>query len=150
MNFKKEQLKEVTTVDKVTDLVIFEKGDSTPKRIKKTNFDSTASSILGYTSYVALVSQAFASAPTAKVLHNDLGGTPVWGYSSQGLYTLDLADAWVADKTAIIVSQSDGTVVMSGFRDTASRLYFVSTDTATQVAVNSYYNDTLVEIRVYN
>ncbi len=35
MNFKKEQLKEVTTTDKITDILVFEKGSSEPKRIKR-------------------------------------------------------------------------------------------------------------------
>lgn len=109
----------------------------------------TASQNVGYSSYVALVSQAGTNAPTAVILSNTLSGTPTWGYSGLGAYTLTLTGAWILDKTAINVTQSDQTAIFTGNRVNANQINIDTTDTSTQVADNGYLNKTMIEIRVY-
>ena len=56
--------------------------------------------------YRALVSQAGTAAPTATVLENTLGGTPVWTRASIGTYSLTLAGAFPATRTFLNHSES--------------------------------------------
>lgn len=49
--------------------------------------------------YVVLLTQSGTSAPTATVLWNNLGGTPVWSYVSTGVYRLTLTGAFASSKT---------------------------------------------------
>lgn len=54
--------------------------------------------------YRALISQSGASAPTATVLVNSLGGTVVWTRFSAGLYFGTLTGAFPAGKTFLLMS----------------------------------------------
>ncbi len=47
-----------------------------------------------YKVYAALVSQTGTSAPTAVILENTLGGTPVFSYVSEGEYRMTLSGAF--------------------------------------------------------
>jgi hypothetical protein len=51
--------------------------------------------------YEALLTQTGTNAPVATVLKNTLGGTPTWGYSSAGRYTLTLLNTFTVGKTCI-------------------------------------------------
>lgn len=57
-----------------------------------------------YTKYVALVTQSGISAPSATVLENTLGGTPVWTRDSTGQYHLTLAGTFISNKTFATVN----------------------------------------------
>jgi hypothetical protein len=57
-----------------------------------------------YKVYTALLTQTGISAPTANILENTLGGVPVLGYVSTGIYTITLANAFKIGKTAIPTS----------------------------------------------
>jgi hypothetical protein len=59
---------------------------------------------LPYKVYTALLTQTGISAPTANILENTLGGVPVLGYVSTGIYTITLAKAFKIGKTAIPTS----------------------------------------------
>jgi len=58
----------------------------------------------GVETYVALLTQTGTSAPVATVLRNDLDGTVVWSYVSPGVYRATLAGAFLADKTAVLIT----------------------------------------------
>lgn len=55
--------------------------------------------------YVALLSQTSTSAPVATVLKNTIG-TIVWAYTSAGVYTATLADAFTVGKTVIRINNA--------------------------------------------
>ncbi len=146
MNFKKENLKEVTTTDSVTDLVIFEKGDSTPKRIKKSNFNGG----LSYKSYVALLTQSGTNPPVATVLYNDLGADVTYGYNQVGDYTFS-STAFTEGKTTVFIGQaydSNATTInyayMTAYPDGA---IFTAAD---NIGANDYLYTTPFEIKVYS
>lgn len=120
MDFKKENLKEVTTADKVTDLVIFEKGSSVPKIIKKSTYDDAVidTNRTHYT-YKAILTQTSTNAPVATVLYNDLPqGTPVWSYSSAGQYYCTLTGAFTSGKTFVMSGNSFNYVNVHGYVNT--------------------------------
>ena len=65
---------------------------------------------VSYKVYVALLTQTGTSAPTATVLENTLGGTPVWSYDSMGgpgAYDLTLTGAFSSGKTFVLVGPGD-------------------------------------------
>lgn len=59
--------------------------------------------------YVAKVVFSGATTPTATVLENTLGGTPVWTRESQGTYRVTLASAFTLNKTFVTHNQVDAT-----------------------------------------
>lgn len=61
--------------------------------------------LLGVKRYVALLTQAGVSAPTAVVLENSLGGTVAWSYVGSGQYYGTLTGAFTASKTVGICAQ---------------------------------------------
>ncbi len=56
--------------------------------------------------YRALLTQVGTAAPTAIVLENSLGGTPVWSRSSDGVYLATLTGAFSQTKTWFMVLSS--------------------------------------------
>jgi hypothetical protein len=69
----------------------------------KTALALKANGTAGVLRYNAIIAQAASGAPTATVLENTLGGTPVWGRTSAGLYTLTLAGVWTSAKTQVFL-----------------------------------------------
>jgi len=55
--------------------------------------------------YVALLTQTSTSAPVATVLKNTIG-TIVWAYTSAGVYTATLADAFTVGKTIVKINNA--------------------------------------------
>lgn len=155
MNFKKEQLKEVTTLDKVTDLVIFEKGDSTPKRIKKINFDSTASDILGYTSYSMLLTQTGTNAPVKTDLSGNCSGIS-FSYNGVGYYTCTGTGLFTINKTQIFFGHVYNISITADNRisvdtdELGLNSFEFNTFDATGTTANAILSKTSLEIRVYN
>lgn len=74
-----------------------------------------ASGSVGYQVYTALLSQVETGAPTATVLENTLGGTPVWARSAQGIYTATLTGAFVGGKTLVLITANANTSLGSVF-----------------------------------
>ena len=68
-----------------------------------------------YKVYRALITQSGTNAPTAIVLENTLGGTPVWSHFDVGIYRLTLAGAFTVDKTFIITGFSEGGLLSSTY-----------------------------------
>ena len=99
MDFIKENLKEVTTPDKITDLVVFEKGSNVPKRIKSSNYNSDA------LVWKAVLNQTGTSAPTVNVVRNTLGVVTVT-YDGVGSYIINSNGLFTVGKTVYYNSQN--------------------------------------------
>ena len=135
-NLNKGTVDEIVNLDNVEYILVFDKGNETPKRISKANFDADVASKPALTTdsitprtpeapvrivgdlqvtgalsqttslkYRAFVTQIGTNAPTAVIETNELSGTPVWGYSTTGTYTLTLAGAFPEGNTQVISMQ---------------------------------------------
>ena len=71
--------------------------------------DRTPAISLGYTSYVALVSQTGTNAPIPTVLHNNLEAALTWTRQSNGNYTITAASSlFTANKTVLFLNAGHG------------------------------------------
>lgn len=113
--------------------------------------------LIPYKSYVALMSQTGTSAPTVKVLLNELSAAIVWTYGSAGNYVGTLTGAFTLDKTFLppdIFQQynaADFTNVIFS-RLSANQILIVTTIGPNGAGVSSngvIVNDYPIEIRVY-
>lgn len=69
---------------------------------------SVTSAGLGYTSYVALLTQASTAAPVATVLSNNLTATLTWARTGTGTYTLTASAAtFTANKTIVFFNNGN-------------------------------------------
>ena len=107
---------------------------------------------LGYTSYVALLTQSGVSAPTAVVLKNTLGGALTWNYLAPGFYTVTRANAFPLNKTVILTGGADASSFAAGHLTTgwtdASTLGFNTFDGAS-APTDGLLILSSIEIRVY-
>lgn len=63
-----------------------------------------------YRDYCVEMTQTSTSAPTVvATLENELGGTPVWTYTGVGIYTAELDDVFVDDKTVVDITAGNCT-----------------------------------------
>ena len=106
--------------------------------------------LLGYRSYVAVVSQTGTTPPTAVVLENSLGEI-TFTYDGVGSYLIVSAtDAFIANKTVVLntVSTDLGNPsFLTTLLGSSSEIAIAQVD-ATGVGVNGFTNAT-IEIRVY-
>lgn len=107
---------------------------------------------LPYRVYTALLTQNSTSEPEAIVLENTLGDI-VFTYDSDGQYYGELIDGFVENKTFILVSNNvknpeNGNIGIIQYIDT-NTLVIKSFD-GSGVASNGVFNNTPIEIRVYN
>ena len=111
---------------------------------------------LGYTVYVALLTQAGTAAPVATVLQNTTGGTIVWTRNSTGRYLATISGAtYTTDKTAILLtsgsaSATDGRFlkVESGGNTTVQAFY--NFDTSANTSQDGIVTGAMIEIRIYS
>ena len=101
---------------------------------------------LGYTNYVALITQASTNAPTIEAtLANTTGGVPVWAYASPGVYTLTFPFAFEVDKVIVFVN--------NGNVSPTQNIGWALTGVAGQIRFNTQSNGNLsrasLEIRIY-
>ena len=101
---------------------------------------------LGYTNYVALITQASTNAPTIEAtLANTTGGVPVWAYVSTGVYTLTFPFAFEVDKVIVFVN--------NGNVSPTQNIGWALTGVAGQIRFNTQSNSNLsrasLEIRIY-
>jgi len=107
---------------------------------------------VAYTVYTATISQTGITAPTVDyLLENTLSGSPTWGYTAVGRYTITLSLAWVNNKTIVFINHG---YIPQGFtvgweRNSSSAITIHVRDSA-----GNYTDDLLfkasVEVRVYN
>ena len=101
---------------------------------------------LGYTNYVALITQASTNAPTIEAtLANTTGGVPVWAYASSGVYTLTFPFSFEVDKVIVFVN--------NGNVSPTQNIGWALTGVAGQIRFNTQNNSNLsrasLEIRIY-
>ncbi len=98
MNFKKEQLKEVSTFNDATDIVVFEKGSNVPKRIKKSKLIGDSQPKI----YKAIISQSGTNDPTVDhVFTNTIGVNPTFEYVNVGNYNIIFSNNPFVDENKI-------------------------------------------------
>ena len=118
---------------------------------------TTAFGTQGIKRYLALLTQSGSSSPTATVLENTLGGTPVWARTSAGIYTLTLSGAFTTSKTQIFVgtefSAGADFVVVSAVHTSANVVTFFLKDVEmagpTATASDNNLFNTPIRIYVY-
>ena len=103
---------------------------------------------LGYTSYVALITQAGTAAPTEDpLIQNTTGGVPVWAYASPGVYTVTFPFTFPVNGEKVIVFVNNGNV------SPTANVGWALTGVAGQIRINATGNDVLsrgsLEIRIY-
>lgn len=107
-----------------------------------------------YRCYAALLTQSSTSAPSLQVIDNTLNGTPVAAYSSTGVYTLTLADAFTAGKTVCVKlnpNEVDNIAHTFTVVWTSANVITINTFSGTYAtAANGVLTATPIEIRVYN
>ena len=101
---------------------------------------------LGYTSYVALITQAGTAAPTIDALvQNTTGGVPVWAYASPGVYTLTFPFTLNSNKVVVFVN--------NGNISPTQNVGWDASGGSGQIRFNTQNNDNLakgsLEIRIY-
>jgi hypothetical protein len=111
-----------------------------------TDWNVTAAK-LEYKEYAALVSQAGANPPAVTVISNTLGGTPTWGRTATGIYTVVLTGAWTPNKTLIILSNTSIGFVCGGWVTVNGLL--VTSMNSSGTAADGIINLMNVLIRVY-
>lgn len=99
---------------------------------------------LPYKSYVALLTQTGTNAPTAVVLENTLGISPVYAYGGVGSYTLTSTGTFVLGKTYAFI-QNNSTLNVVNTTDDAPDIIYILTNSADDLLIS-----TTIEIRVYN
>lgn len=116
----------------------------------------------GYSLYVALLTQLDFNAPTVTVLHNTLGGTPVWTRDDVGEYRITLAGTFTLNKTVIFfgptsmdlgagVSQNIPAIATTQINSDYIQIYTTlqASDSFTDNNPDAGLNGTSIEIRVY-
>jgi len=102
---------------------------------------------LGYTSYVALITQAGTTAPSADpLIQNTTGGNPVFAYVSPGVYTVTFPFAFKAEPNVVVF-------INNGNASPTANVGWALTGVAGQIRINATGNGVLtrgsLEIRVY-
>lgn len=108
--------------------------------------------ITPYKSYIALISQSGTSAPTAKVLYNDIG-TITWSYVDVGSYRANSSALFKSDKTVVFCSQPSNITTLINTETntyTPNQVFVGSQDVLGSTAANSLMTDISLEIRIYS
>jgi len=108
---------------------------------------------VGYKVYTALITQTGTNPPTAIVLENTLGGTPVWGRSAAGNYELLLTGAFTPNKTTVQVTHGEtsyGLPYKTENYSTGGNQVYVYTFDTIGANLDLGFSDSSIEIRVYN
>lgn len=106
---------------------------------------------LGYTLYTALITQAGAAIPTAKILQNTTGAVLTWGRTSAGIFTLTSnAAIFTADKTIVFANPGND----DGATGDPSIIWARTSPTVLTITasagVNSVLTDGAFEVRIYS
>jgi hypothetical protein len=105
-----------------------------------------------YKVYSALLTQTGADAPTATVLENTLGVTPIWYYQNVGTYYAESFGTFTEGKTVIMsgLLPEVNNVVMYTYSTLPDQVFIRTVKTSDGIAINENLVDTFIEIRVYN
>lgn len=102
-----------------------------------------------FTEYRILITQAGTAAPTVKVLNNTLG-TVTPNYTSPGVYTLDSAALFTANKTEAWIGKNSDVRDLTLISKISTSQYVINTwDGVGATLANGLLTDTELYIRVY-
>ncbi len=100
--------------------------------------------------YRALVTQAGTAAPTATVLENTLGGTPVWTRSSAGTYLCTLAGIFLQLKTHLLIQSNNQNLDCITFISRSdNNAFYVNTRTLANAGTDDILQETSVQVLIY-
>lgn len=118
MSTKKQQLKESLTPEKVEYIVVYEKNDDLPKRIRKADYDASviASDSSKPLTYKSIISQGTTNPPYDDKLDGSGSGTPfvdtlggTWSYNTTGTFYYTKTGAFSdIDKINVELSYNNG------------------------------------------
>jgi len=145
------------TLDKKINNLTWYDGIGKLKQILKSLKDNTPQPPEApYKVYTALLSQEGENPPTAIVLENTLGGTPIFGYIENGTYSITLNGVFLETKTTCIISQQYSNLPFpeeigyaSIYRLSNNQINIEKRDLSFS-RIDNYLENTFVEIRVYN
>tara|TARA_R110002096_G_C14132018_1_gene681992 strand:+ start:102 stop:569 length:468 start_codon:yes stop_codon:yes gene_type:complete len=123
----------------------------TTRNFSVSSIAAFANPSVGYSSYVALITQVNTDAPTAKILQNTTGATLTWARTSAGIFTVTSnISVFTADKTIVFANCGDDNSA-SGDPDIiwARTSNTVLTITAS-AGLNSVLTDGSFEVRIYS
>ena len=104
---------------------------------------------LGYTAYVALISQSGGAAPTAVVLSNNTGYTYTWARTGGGTYTLTAnGSAFTVNKT--IVFNNNGIDIAGGNTPPQWTRTSDTVITLTTGGIDTAMQNASFEVRIYS
>lgn len=107
-----------------------------------------------YKAYSALLTQSGgASAPTAFVLENTLGGTVTFAKTGTGTYTGTLTGAFTINKTFFLTKGFINVLTSTAYdvNYTSVNLFTINCGTVNSgIAADSLLNNSPIEVRVYN
>lgn len=125
-------------------------GDIPAAIARDAEVTAAISAAVGYSAYVALMTQTGTDAPVATVLKNGLSGAIVWARSDVGTYTGTLTGAFTANKTALFATPTGGTLAASvALARTSADVVTLRTLDAAGAAMDVGLSGTAIEIRVY-
>jgi hypothetical protein len=98
--------------------------------------------------YKALLTQSSTDAPTAENVQSTIG-TPTFGYTSTGIYTMTLTGAFTANKTAILIAPTIGAIV-SAVRTSADVITITTQaiDGDGEAVANALLTDNAISIEI--
>ena len=115
-----------------------------------TDYKVAKSSLFTHKKYRALLTQSGTNAPTAVVLENTLGGSPVLSYSGGGIYVLTLSGAFLTDKVFLSYEarKSSGVSWIVAYRSSDNTIAIQSYDSAGNLT-DGIMSSLSFEINVY-
>lgn len=104
-----------------------------------------------YLTYVAKLTQTGTTAPTAVILENTLGSTPVYTYEGVGQYSIALSGSFLDVKTTVIIGSSNqgGFHYLQAYGNGDDEIWIDSIAAGGGAGIDDVMVDALIEIRVY-
>lgn len=101
-----------------------------------------------YKVYTALLTQTGTNAPVATVLENTLGGDLVWSREDVGIYTGTLNEAFIENKTGVLLNSVDATGTYESYVESVNNVKIITISAETNE--DDYLNNSFFEIKIYN
>lgn len=112
-------------------------------------FNGTTAQNVGYSSYVANLSQSSTNPPTTTFESNGLSGAVTYTRSGPGNYRANSSGLFTSNKTTINIAQNDSSAIFTVLWLNSSTIIIGTTEIVSQTSLDGYLNQTLFEIRVY-
>ncbi len=145
---KASGLTELAEVPETTDeVVVLDKSDTTMSSAG-TNKRNSHKNFIGYTEYVALLTQSGTDAPTATVIKNDTGATVSWSRILTGIYTGAFSSAVLTENKTACIIQPGTSEHLSVSRSAATSVTVTSQNTSF-ANTDGLMSVVLVIVRIY-